>query len=115
MDCKRQGRWQRARVLAPADLQPSVVEGKTLIRSNLEEREGGCGVNEGDELATQLSVAFLDAMRYTYSNMLVLHVAQTLKDTTTDGVAEILSCCLGVDITQIDGAVESRGTSETLQ
>ena len=28
---KRQSRWQRSRVLAPADLEPAVVESKSLI------------------------------------------------------------------------------------
>ena len=47
---KRQSRWQRARVLAPADLQPAVVESETLIRSDLEEGESRRRVDEGHEL-----------------------------------------------------------------
>ena len=41
---------QRPRVLAPADLQPAVVERQALVRRDLEEGEGSGRVDEGHEL-----------------------------------------------------------------
>ena len=41
---------ERAAVLAPADLQPTVVQGKALVRSDLEESERRGWVDEGHEL-----------------------------------------------------------------
>lgn len=50
MHAEREARRERSAVLAPANLQPAVVERKTLVRGNLEEREGRCGVDERNEL-----------------------------------------------------------------
>jgi len=47
-ECESGREW--ARVLAPADLQPTVVEGQALEGSNLVERHGSSRVDEGNEL-----------------------------------------------------------------
>lgn len=43
--------------------------------------------------------------------MLVLHVPDTLKDASSDGVAQVLRRRLRVDVTQVDGPVQSLGTN----
>ena len=44
-----------------------------------------------------------------YSNMLVLHVPQTLKDTATNSVAKVLRCRLRVNVAQVHSAIQTLG------
>lgn len=46
----------------------------------------------------------------TYSNVLVLHIPQTLKNTSSDSVAKVFGCRLWVDVAQVYRAVEALST-----
>ena len=37
----------------------------------------------------------------TYSNMFILHIPNALQHPTADSIAEIFSCCLRMDVTQV--------------
>lgn len=50
VDGERKSGGKRARVLTPADLQPTVVQGHALEGGNLIESHGSSGVDEGNEL-----------------------------------------------------------------
>ena len=105
-ECESGRKW--ARVLAPTDLQPAVVEGQTLERSDLVERHGGGWVDERYELSESLlewSSRIKDEGR-TYRNMLILHVPDALQHTSPDGVAQVLGGGLGVDVAEVDGPVQ---------
>lgn len=47
--------------------------------------------------------------------MLILHVTQALENTASDGVAEILSGGLGMDVAKVDGAVETLSAGKALK
>lgn len=49
-DSKRESRGERTGVLAPADLQATVVEGEALVGGDLVEGESSRRINERDEL-----------------------------------------------------------------
>ena len=50
----------------------------------------------------------------TYRDVLVLHIAKALEDTTTDGVAKVLGRRLRVDVTKVDSAVQTSRTGHTI-
>lgn len=113
MDGECEGWWQGTCVFAPADLQAAVVEGQTLIGSDLEEGACGSGINEGDKLEW-ISERWSKGSHTngkTYGNVFVLHVPDALKNTPTDCVAQVFGGCLRVDIAKIDSAVHSLNRS----
>jgi len=116
MDSKGKGGWQRSRILTPADLQATIVQREALVRSNLEECEGSCGVNKSHELKSpsQLNFGKAATARRTHSNVLVLHVSNALQDTSTNGITQILSRRLRMDVPEVHCPVQALRTCHTL-
>lgn len=50
VDGEGEGGRKRARVLTPTNLQPTIVKGQTLKRSDLVEGHGGSRIYKGDKL-----------------------------------------------------------------
>lgn len=80
--------WESARMLAPSNLESSVVNHETLKVAESVETGGGSWVDEGNE-----------------ANVLVWNVANVMKKTSTDNVANLLNSSLRMDVTQVDSAV----------
>ena len=107
MDGERQSGRKWTRVLTPADLQPTVVEGQALDRSNLVESHSGSWVDEGNELQPPSeSARVIKDKGKTYCNVLILHVPDALQDTSSDSIAQVLGGSLGVDVPEIDRPVQ---------
>lgn len=87
-DGQRNSRRQSTRVLAPANLETTVVNHEALKVAQSIERSGSCGINKGDE-----------------ADVFVGDVSNMMQQSTTNNVANLFDCCLRVDVTQIDGAV----------
>ena len=49
-------------------------------------------------------------MRDTYCNVLILHVTDALKNATANGIAQILGCRLGMNVTEVNGTVHALNT-----
>ena len=58
MDSKSKSGSKRSRVLAPANLEPPVIQSEALEGGDLVEGKGGGWVNEGNELYGQLGGGF---------------------------------------------------------
>lgn len=86
----RQGNgWREgARMLPPADLQPTVVDHQALQIAQGVERCGRGRVNKGHE-----------------ADVLVGDVANVVQQTPADHITDLLDGGLGVDVAEIDGAV----------
>ena len=50
VNSKRKRRRQGTRIFTPTNLQPTIVQGKTLIRCNLEESKCSSGIDKGNKL-----------------------------------------------------------------
>ncbi|KAH6604270.1 hypothetical protein Trco_007716 [Trichoderma cornu-damae] len=87
-DGEGDGGRQGAGVLAPANLEPSVVDHEALQAAEGVERRGGRGVDEGDE-----------------ADVLVRDVADVVQQAAADHVANLLDGGLGVDVAEVDGPV----------
>ncbi len=81
-------RRECARVLAPANLQPAVVDHQALEVAKRIERCGRRRVDEGYE-----------------ADVLVWDVSDVVQQTTPDNVANLLDSSLRVDVAQVDGSV----------
>lgn len=75
-------------MLAPTDLQPAVVNHKTLNVAQGVERSGRGGVDERDK-----------------ADVLVRDVPNVVQQTTSHDIADLLDGGLGVNVTEIDGPV----------
>lgn len=103
--CKSGRKWSR--VLTPADLQPAVVEGQTLEGGYLVESHSGSRVDEGDELGSPSErTQGVKDKRTTYCNVLILHVPDALQHTSPNGITQVLSGSLGVNVPEIDRPVQ---------
>jgi hypothetical protein len=100
--------WRKwARVLTPADLQPTVVKGQALDRSNLVKSHSSSWVDEGNELQPSSESARVAKDKgKTYRNVLILHVPDALQHASPDGITQVLSGGLGVNVPEIDRPVQ---------
>src|SRR5258708_3759527 len=84
----------------------------------MEESEGRRRVYERHELAhmhlNQLPNARV-AYKGTHGYMLVLHVPYALQHTTANSIAQILRCCLRMNVAEIDGPIRGPGDTEPLR
>lgn len=85
---KGNGWWESTRVLAPSNLETTVVDHQALeVAEGIEAGSRG-GVNEGDE-----------------ANVLVGDITNVVKETSTNDIANLLDGRLGVDVAKINGPV----------
>jgi hypothetical protein len=107
-----------ASVFAPTKLDSPIVQRQTLVRCRMEESERCCRVYERHELAHARLIQLPDVRvvyESTYGNMLVLHVPYALQHTTANRIAQILRCCLRMNISEVHGPVRSPGDTEALR
>ena len=105
VDGERKSGREWARVLAPADLQPTVVKGQALEGSNLVERHSSSRVDEGNELSKSPSgrVQGMENKGNTYRDVLILHVPDALQHPSPDSIAQVLGGSLRVNVPEVNG------------
>lgn len=84
----------------------------------MEESERCRRVYERHELAHARIIQLPDGRvtcESTYGNMLVLHVTYALQHTTANRIAQILRCCLWVNVSEVHGPVRSPSDTERLR
>jgi hypothetical protein len=101
-------RGQRTRVLAPANLEPSIVESQSLEGCHLIKGKRSSRIDEGDKLQQGCVNKRSRVKIYsTHSDMFVLHVSQALKNTATNSITKVLGRSLGVNITKVHSPIQA--------